>query len=398
MHTPAGDHAAPAACDNCATPLSGEFCPHCGQHAHNPLRSFSHAVEDVFESFWHLDGRIVRTLRDLLFPGLLAARFLKGHRAPYVPPLRLFVVLSVLTFFVAQFALHWESPTVSVPRVATLAPGKTDPQPDPGEFAAQGTVAAVEAERDAKLTALTQANAQVSGVPGLAQFTQFGARKIRADAQARIHELDPSQPATLAAPANASGALPETQDADDGNLLGHFDPAKNPVHIDALPGFANRWINKKLARAQINFQRYSDDPAEALHVFIAAIPSALFVLVPVFAVLLKVAYLGSGRGYLEHLVVGLYSHAYMVLSLLALFLLMLIDGALPASAGWLSWILATLRVLLLLWIPIYLWLTQQRVYGEPWWLTTIKYVVIGNLYFMLVGMAALMVAFNGMTH
>lgn len=397
MNTPAGDHAAPAACDNCATPLTGEYCSHCGQHAHNPLRSFAHAVEDVLESFWHLDGRIVRTLRDLLFPGRLAVRFLRGHRAPYVPPLRLFVVMSVLTFFVAQYAFHWEGANVSMPAVATLDPAGANLPPNPGEFAEQTTVAAVEAERDAKLADLVQANRQVAGVPGLARVTQLGMRKIRIDAQARIHQLDPNQPATLAASTDASNAAPDTPDVDD-DLLGHFDPARNPVHIDALPGFANRWINKKLARAQINLRRYSDDPGEGLHVFIAAIPSALFVLVPVFALLLKVFYLGSGRGYLEHLVVGLYSHTYMVLSLLAVFVLMLLDGALPASAGWMSWILATLRVLLLLWVPVYLWLTQYRAYGESWWLTTIKYVVIGNLYFVLVGVATLMVGFNSMTH
>ncbi|AAW73825.1 conserved hypothetical protein [Xanthomonas oryzae pv. oryzae KACC 10331] len=40
----------------------------------------AHAVEEVFESFWHLDGRIFRTLRDLLVPGRLALRLLSGQR------------------------------------------------------------------------------------------------------------------------------------------------------------------------------------------------------------------------------------------------------------------------------------------------------------------------------
>lgn len=40
-------------------------------------------------------------------------------------------------------------------------------------------------------------------------------------------------------------------------------------------------------------------------------PTALFILMPVFALLLKLAYLGSGRLSLEHLVVALYSHAFL---------------------------------------------------------------------------------------
>lgn len=93
-------------CDNCETPLVGAYCHICGQHAHNPLRSFRHAVEDVFESFWHLDGRIFRTLRDLLVPGRVAKNYLDGRRVAYVPPLRLFVILSLLTFFIGKLTIH----------------------------------------------------------------------------------------------------------------------------------------------------------------------------------------------------------------------------------------------------------------------------------------------------
>ena len=56
------------ACDNCQAALQGHYCHHCGQSAHNPLKHVGHAIEEVFESFWHLDGRIFRTLRRLLAP------------------------------------------------------------------------------------------------------------------------------------------------------------------------------------------------------------------------------------------------------------------------------------------------------------------------------------------
>ena len=80
-------HAPPAACENCASALIGVYCHVCGQHAHSPLHHFGHALEEVFESFWHLDGRIFRTLRDLFVPGRVAADYLAGHRVRYVAPL-----------------------------------------------------------------------------------------------------------------------------------------------------------------------------------------------------------------------------------------------------------------------------------------------------------------------
>ncbi|XHS31628.1 hypothetical protein ACFJI1_15760 [Pseudoxanthomonas sp. UC29_72] len=224
----------------------------------------------------------------------------------------------------------------------------------------------------------------------------MGERKLRADAQARLHQLDPSQPATLAPEAGAAEHAQSTREPEAPEPASRT--TNEQIHIDALPGFANRWLNAKVERARLNLQRYSDDPGEFVHVFLAAIPSALFVLVPAFALLLKLCYLGSGRGYLEHLVVGLYSHAFLVLALLAMFVLMLIGDALPASAGWLARTLGVLRVLLALWLPVYLWLTQRRVYGEAWWLTTLKYGVIGVLYFILVGMFSLVPMFSSITH
>ena len=122
--TPSHDAVHASACENCHTPLQGEFCHACGQTSHNPLRSFGHAVEEVFVSFWHLDGRIFRTLRTLMSPGKLANAYLSGHRAPFVAPLRLFVVLSVLTFFVGKFAMG-SGDVLSPPAVADGKGGTT---------------------------------------------------------------------------------------------------------------------------------------------------------------------------------------------------------------------------------------------------------------------------------
>ena len=85
------------------------------------------------------------------------------------------------------------------------------------------------------------------------------------------------------------------------------------------------------------------------------------VLVPLFALCLTLLYLGSGRGYLEHLVVALYSHCFMLVALLATFLLI----GLQSIAGLPTWIavLAALAASLDLGVlvPGYLLLMQKRV-------------------------------------
>jgi hypothetical protein len=64
-------------------------------------RSIGHLLAEAFESFTHVDGRLWRTLPNLaLNPGRLTRDFLDGHRAPQIPPLRLFLVVLLALFVV----------------------------------------------------------------------------------------------------------------------------------------------------------------------------------------------------------------------------------------------------------------------------------------------------------
>lgn len=42
-------------------------------------------------------------------------------------------------------------------------------------------------------------------------------------------------------------------------------------------------------------------------------------------------------------------------------------------------------------MPVYLLLMQKRVYGQGWWLTLLKYLVVGTIYFMMLLVATMLV-------
>ena len=87
-------------CANCATPLQGPWCHACGQSGEDFHRSIVRLGAEVIEGLIHADGRLWRTLPDLMLrPGRLTRAYLEGHRAPQIPPLRLFLVV-LLTLFV----------------------------------------------------------------------------------------------------------------------------------------------------------------------------------------------------------------------------------------------------------------------------------------------------------
>jgi hypothetical protein len=102
--TPAPE-ATPASerCENCGNEVTQRYCGACGQRLEPPVHSLWHFSRVATEDLTHADSRLWRTLGALLFkPGKLTAEFLAGRRARYLPPLRLYLVVSVAFFLVAS--------------------------------------------------------------------------------------------------------------------------------------------------------------------------------------------------------------------------------------------------------------------------------------------------------
>lgn len=372
--TSTGTDDAPARCENCAAALQGGFCHACGQSVHNPIRHFGHAVEEFFEAFWHLDGRVFRTLRDLWIPGRVANGYLAGHRARYIAPLRLFVILSVLTFFIGAAAVQVGGAAINVSGIE--------------EIETAASVEEVERIRDAAVAELEAARAEAGNAPGVDPALVAAEVRIRAAAANRIVALNGASAAGATGAAPPASGPPRLQI----NLLGHsgyWDARTNPLVIGWWPGFANDWLNRKVGNLERNMQSLDGAPTDRwVQGIMAAAPSALFVLVPVFALLLKLAYFFTRRLYLEHLVVALYSHVFLLVLLALAFVLSALDNAFGAGALGMVFDLGLFAVLA--WMPLYLLLMQKRVYAQAWWLTVLKYLVVGNIYFVMLATAAVL--------
>lgn len=389
-------HAPPAACENCATALIGGYCHVCGQHAHSPLHHFGHALEEVFESFWHLDGRIFRTLRDLFVPGRVAAGYLAGHRVRYVAPLRLFIILSLITFFVGRLTLHLDAADgIQIdagPAKSGIVVGDT--RIDESDFRNAKTVEQVLALRTKFMGEIAAENRKSGTGPVLAALYDFAKRKIDDKSRARMLELGatPAQLRMLDTPFDAAAVRAAAKTAVSGP------GATVPVTADSKElGILDRWFVHRVEKIQENAELVKKNPDELLKRFLGAVPGALFVLMPLFALCLKLLYIRSGRGYLEHLVVALYSHAFMLIGLLLAFLLIgaqAIPG-LPAPAAGFSSLIASFTLFLL--VPLYLLWMQKRVYAQSWVKTLGKYATLGLIYSFLLGMAIMYAVLAGLS-
>src|SRR4029450_6852937 len=87
------------ACRNCGADLHGRYCHACGQKAVSTELRVHDLLHEGVHEFAHVDGKIVQTLRLLLFkPGELTAEFFRGRRSRYITPIRLYLVCSLLFF------------------------------------------------------------------------------------------------------------------------------------------------------------------------------------------------------------------------------------------------------------------------------------------------------------
>ncbi|HEY2683974.1 MAG TPA: DUF3667 domain-containing protein [Steroidobacteraceae bacterium] len=91
-------------CRNCGTPVALEYCGRCSQARDVHVPSTKELIHDALEGITHSDSRLWRTLRLLWFkPGALSEEYIAGRRMSYLPPFRLYLIVSVAYFFVASF-------------------------------------------------------------------------------------------------------------------------------------------------------------------------------------------------------------------------------------------------------------------------------------------------------
>jgi hypothetical protein len=87
-------------CRNCGRALGGGFCSDCGQKHSERVLTLGELFSDVIGEFITWDSKFLRSIRPLLFrPGFLTNEYLAGRRTRYILPTRLYIVISVVVFF-----------------------------------------------------------------------------------------------------------------------------------------------------------------------------------------------------------------------------------------------------------------------------------------------------------
>lgn len=88
-------------CQNCGYTVEKAYCSQCGQHNVETRQSFINLATHIVEDITHYDGNFWKSIKYLLFrPGKLTIEYLQGHRMRYVPPVKLYIFISFVCFFI----------------------------------------------------------------------------------------------------------------------------------------------------------------------------------------------------------------------------------------------------------------------------------------------------------
>jgi len=129
------------------------------------------------------------------------------------------------------------------------------------------------------------------------------------------------------------------------------------------------WLNRKLEKNLNELNKLPPNLAlrRITDTIIEELPKVMFVLLPVFALLLKLFYIRRRRYYVEHFVFALHLHAFAFV--LFAFLLIVRSNAVAA--------------LVAITLSIYLFTAMKRVYQQGYLKTAVKWVMLSISYTML---------------
>jgi hypothetical protein len=180
---------------------------------------------------------------------------------------------------------------------------------------------------------------------------------------------DPEAEAERAAAAEG-GSATESGDATQDSVAGA--PETTTQRLEQLE-------ERLETRISEGVQRASENPGAFAEEFSNRMAQAMFLLLPVFALLLKLLY--RKRLYVHHIVFAIYFHAW--------FFLVVAVTLMPGAIGFPA--VSDVMAILLLWSPIYLFLAMRRFYEQSRILTFVKLFVLSNVYLLLASVTMLAV-------
>jgi hypothetical protein len=333
-------------CANCTTPTIGAYCVVCGQERDTHRRSVLGLVRDLVEDIASFDSRILRTAIALLVePGEIPTAFREGRTQRYVPALRLYFFVSLVFFLILSMTglaiLQLE--VVGAPMKVNIVNGHyyfTNPAYDPDDSDNKLLPKQIEISK----AKATQPGGPLSFSTQAHFFARIGAFHSHLTAAQQQQLLHPNINFNI----NVQGGANAKADA------------KKTRETKS-------WIEKNVF---VGVKRLAADPAALNGPMTTWIPRMLFLLLPLYALLLFLHYWRQHQKFyfVDHLIFSLSIHTF-------LFVVLITDAGLAQfmsgeNVAWLTFAVMSL----------YIFIAMKRFYEQSWFWTTVKFFSVSFFY------------------
>ncbi|WP_170132045.1 DUF3667 domain-containing protein [Arenicella xantha] len=299
-------------------------------------------INEAFEGIFSLDSKAWRTTFYLFFkPGFLTNEHFANRRARYISPLRLYLITSI-GFFLTLSMLNLFNPNFKID-VNQNEPVETN-NSEHSEPAADNVLSSNQEFSD---------DPKVSDTP----------TTLPGNTEQPTTEL--VQPLS-----NSIDEFPQIT-----------------IDIPMADEEMRQQLNSKLqAKIENAVEIAKKSPKRLISKIIDTAPPVVFILLPFFALILKVVYITSKRYYAEHLILALHNHSFLFAAITLMTLSPLVLS--HDIDVWFSLILTV-------WIGLYMLLSLKRVFRQSWTVTIIKTMLLGLVYVNLLSLGLVTVTLIG---
>ncbi len=330
-------------CKNCGATLKEEYkhCPECGQKTRDNL-TLSVLFNNTISNYFSVDARFFRSFIPLLFrPGYLARKFVEGKRLTYLHPAQFYLFISVVFFFIFSFSVR-----------------KGEQQLDDAIRTGLEMEEVTDSINEKKVIDTTDIKNILK--PLKENNVVIGMNNVE------MKTLDSVINSASTKEDDWSSLILKRKNID--SLITAKAPDEVIYKEMGMKEDAGKWTQRFFKQA---LKFYKKRGGGILGVFYDTVPIAMFILLPIFALLLKLFFFKRGR-YSHHLVFSFYFFSFLFM----VFSLVLLVNYIVDIPVWID-------TLVVFSTFIYLFLALKHFYGHGYIYSFIKSNLIVFIYFFI---------------
>jgi len=350
-------------CLNCRADLIGRYCHVCGQENLEPKESLWHLITHYAYDITHFDGKFFATLKYLLIkPGHLPAEYLKGKRASYLHPIKMYVFTSAFFFIIVFSMFHLEDINVGGRTKQALdSLKKIDLQ--------QQALKNVKTKRDSAviMTALGPLTGHFS------QPAEDSSKNRKADSSVNKKRKKKTW--------GRNDMVEYSNEEVDYKTVAAYDSAQKALPEDKRDSWLERRINRRNAEV---YEKYEGDIGAILDAwlkkFTHTMPQLLFVSLPLFSFVLWLLYIRRKKEffYTGHIIFSLYLYIFYFIAYPLFFGLQ----KLRTGTGWGIW--RWVELALLIYMLYYMYKAMRNFYRQRRFKTFVKLMLLSFASFFVI--------------